>query len=51
MKLKDMKTDDIKKELEEISIFCRNNCLWVHENKRHAALLNEYERRVMGCCK
>ena len=47
MKVKDMSMVELKAGLKKIQDKCNVEYIWVHENKRWKALLNEYERRVL----
>jgi len=47
MNIKNLTTQQIKEELQKITTQCRDNCEWVHENRKHKQLLNEYEKRVL----
>jgi len=45
MIIKNMSTEEIKKQMQEKRILSELKCTWLHQDKRYIALLNEYERR------
>ena len=46
MKIKDMSNEQILELAREIELKVKENCGWVHENKRYKACVNELGRRV-----
>lgn len=47
-KLSSMTTEEIKAELRKRAEYLDKESKWVHKDRIHKALLNEYGRRVMG---
>jgi hypothetical protein len=48
MKIGDMTTEEIKKEMRVLNERSVKEYTWLHKNPRWMGLLNEYERRVMA---
>lgn len=46
--VKEMSKAEIKAEMRKIEADCRENCTWVHENRRWKTLSNRYETLVMN---
>lgn len=46
-KLSSMSTEEVKSELRKRAEYLDKQAKWVHKDRVHKALLNEYGRRVM----